>query len=136
MHNELDDHSVDEDNEEFVRRTIIDGCYCPARRQDEGNSRHENEQDTPLMFRRFACELLAKLRLKLLGAINDDDILLQDVPGSISRGELLERYLFDDVFFRVKKAEVLRLDAIRFSGVLTNKLPALFHSCTSRTTQN
>jgi hypothetical protein len=63
----------------------------------------ETEQDTPLMFRRFVREILAKLRLKLLGAINDDDILLQDVPGSISRDELLDRYLLDDVFFGVKK---------------------------------
>ena len=65
---------------------------------------NENEQDTQLMFRRFVRELLAKLRLKLLDAIDYDDILLQDVPGSmISRDDLLGRYLSDEVFFRVKK---------------------------------
>ncbi len=108
MHNELDNHSVDEDNEEYVRRTIIwenefsfqTDLDVTVLRKDKMNEildaiEDEIEQDTPIMFRRFVRELLAKFRLKLLGAINDDDIILQDVPGSISRGELLDRYLSD-----------------------------------------
>ncbi len=75
----------------------------------------ENEQDTPLIFRQFVRELLAKLRLKLLGAINDDDILLRDVPGSISRGELLDRYLFDNVLFLRSRGTQARCHPIQFS---------------------
>jgi hypothetical protein len=110
MHNELNDHSADEDNEEFVRRTIIwdDGFSFQAdpdvtvMREDRMKKildaiEDENERDTPLMFRQFVRELLAKVCLKLLGAINYDDILLQNVLASISQGELLDRYLFDNM---------------------------------------
>ena len=117
MHNELDDHPVDEDNEEYVRPTIIwndefsfqTDLDVSVLRDDKINEildaiEDENEQDTPLMFRRFVRELLAKLRLRLLDAIDYDDIILQDVPGSmISRDDLLGRYVSDEVFFRVKK---------------------------------
>jgi hypothetical protein len=52
------------------------------------------------MFRRFVSELLAKLRLQLLDAIDYDDIILQDVPCSMrSLDDLLERYLSDEAFF-------------------------------------
>ncbi len=116
MHDELVDHSADEDSDEFVRRTITwDNEFSFQVDMDETVLREDkmtdildavdekNEMDTPLKFRRFVGELLAKMRIKLLGAINDDDIFLQDVPCSIPRGELLDEYLFDDVFFRVKK---------------------------------
>ena len=117
MHNELDDSSVNKDNEEYVRRTIIwddkfsfeTDLNVTVLREDKMNEildaiEDENEQDTLLIFRRFVRELLAKLRLKLLDAIDYDDIILQDVPGSmISRDDLLGRYLSDEVFFRVKK---------------------------------
>jgi hypothetical protein len=123
MHDELDDHSVDEDIEEYVRPMIIwndefsfqTDLNVSVLRDGKINEildaiEDENEQDTPLMFRRFFCELLAKLRLRLLDAIDYDDIILQDVPGSmISRDDLLGRYvsvtvsLSDEVFFRVKK---------------------------------
>jgi hypothetical protein len=116
MHNELDYHSTDEHNREFVPyMNICDNEFLfqadpdvTVLREDKMKEildaiADENEQDTLLLFLRFVREILAKLRLKLLGAIDDDDILLQDVPSSISRGELLDRYLFDDVFFQVKK---------------------------------
>ncbi len=117
MHNKLDDHSVDEGNEEYVRPTIFWNDQLSFQmdldvsvlREDKMNEildaiENENEQDTQLMFRRFVHELLAELRLKLLNAIDYDDIILQDVPGSmISREELLGRYLDDEVFFPVKK---------------------------------
>ncbi len=116
MHNELDDYSVDEDNEEYVRPTIIWNDEFSFQtdldvfvlREDKINEildaiEDENEQGKPLMFRRFVRELLAKLRLKLLDAIDYDDIILQDLPGSmISRDNLLGRYLSDEVYFRVK----------------------------------
>jgi hypothetical protein len=116
MHNELDDHSVDEDNEEYVRPTIIwndefsfqTDLDVSVLREDKINEildtvEDEYEQDTPLMFRLFVREILAKLRLKLLDAIDYDNIILQDVPGSmISRDYLLGRYVSDEVFFRVK----------------------------------
>jgi hypothetical protein len=117
MHNQLDDHSVDEDIEEYVRPTIIwndefsfqTDFNVSVLREDKINEildaiEDENEQDTPLMFRRFVRELLAKLRLRLLDAIDYDDIILQDVPGSmISRDDLLGRYVSNEVSFRVKK---------------------------------
>ncbi len=66
MHNELDDHSVDGDNEEYVRRTIIwDNEFSfqtdldiTVLREDKMNEildaiEDENEQDTLLMFQRF-----------------------------------------------------------------------------------
>jgi hypothetical protein len=108
MHNELSDHSANEDSEEFVRRTIIWDDEFSFQADLDVTVLHEEkrtniidafadeiEVDTPLKFQRFILELLAKLRLKMLSGINDDDILLQDVPGSISRGELLDRSLFD-----------------------------------------
>ncbi len=104
MHNELSDHSANEDSEEFVRRTIIWNDEFSFQANPDVTVLHEEkraniidafadeiEVDTPLKFQRFVLELLAKLRLKLLSVINDDDILLQDIPGSISRGELLDR---------------------------------------------
>jgi len=117
VHNEVDDHSVDEDNEEYVRPTIIwndefsfqTDLDVSVLREDKIDEildaiEDENEQDTPLMFRRFVRELLAKLQLRLLDAIDYDDIILQDVPGSWrTRDDLLGRYVSDEVFFRVKK---------------------------------
>ena len=82
MHNKLDDHSVDEGNEEYVRPTIFWNDQLSFQmdldvsvlREDKMNEildaiENENEQDTQLMFRRFVRELLAKLRLKLLVAV-------------------------------------------------------------------
>jgi hypothetical protein len=78
MHNELDDSSVNKDNEEYVRRTIIwddkfsfeTDLNVTVLREDKMNEildaiEDENEQDTQLMFRQFVRELLAKVRLKL-----------------------------------------------------------------------
>ena len=98
MHNEFDDHSVDEDNEEYVRPTIIwndEFSFQTDLDEDKINEildaiEDENEQGTPFMFRRFVRELLAKLRLRLLDAIDYDDIIFQDLPGPmISRDPVL-----------------------------------------------
>ncbi len=116
MYDEVGDHSQDEDNEEFVHRTIIWDDELSFHAQADAAVLHEdkmtdildaiedeNEEDTPLLFRPFVRKLLAKLRLQLLRGIKNDDILLQDISGSISRREMLDTYEWDDVIFRVKK---------------------------------
>ncbi len=93
MHDEL--VTGDEDNEEYVLRMIIwDHEFSFHVDQDVAvlhkdkmtdildAIKDENEEGTQLMLRRFVCEHLAKLRLKLLHGIKNDDILLRDISCS------------------------------------------------------
>jgi hypothetical protein len=116
MHKELGDHSQDEDNEEYVRCTIIWDDELSLHADPDVAVLHEdkmtdildaiedeNEEDTPLLYRLFVLELLAKLLLKLLRGIKNDDILPRDIPCSISGRELLHSYEWDNAIFLVRK---------------------------------
>jgi hypothetical protein len=141
MHDEI--FYYKEDDKEYARHTIIwddepsfhVDLDVAVLREDKMTNilnaiEDENEEDMPLMFRRFVRELLAKLRLKLLlllHCIKDDDILLRDMAGSNSQAqrERLDSNLNpweDDLIFgfkrpRLSRSRSMSSDSLKFRSI-------------------